>query len=700
MNRAVSLVMLAAACGAPVAPTGPDAGSPSAEWSPPPIAWGACEQDADATAPTGWDCGVLNVPADYEDPRVILALAVQRHRATDDASRVGVLFVNPDGPGSGAAPLGRDLVGKSSVISARFDVYAIDPRGTGASGPPVRACLDDYEFDQQRALATDDVEGQRAAAAKVRERCLGTIGAHTLTQLGTANAARDLETLRRLLGEERVNAVGVGAGAQLSALYATLFPARVRGFVLDSPTDGSWELADPATRRAASMQALLERFFGWCGTVPRCRLEGGKGAAAVRAAYRAALDDVAAGRVTTPRGPLPVGDVNAIVQYFLRTGDFGAIGSVLRDVKDNRGVQLLEYADGALGRRADGSYVSSRAPHAAFTCVDRAWGGLSETELGFVAAGLREASPDFGEGEANLYRACVGWPAPAAAPPAIDASAAPPMLVLATRHDPVTPLEFAAPFMRALGNGSFLVEHYGRGHGVMTRLPTILGRVERFLVEPGAGGDDRFYCLGEVPPPLASDATVRLETFYDTPFSFELRDMADDSVVGAGALSGSEPLELTVPAGRAAFRPVLRASRPGARPTREYDTGWVSGSRGFYVFILTDEDLASMFEGVDVEVTPEKGMLSVTARDCDGQSALGARVVISPDPGPGLTLVGDWPECAWSSSATEVSLCNNRTVPNVEPGTYEVGLEKDGRSLPFGSVIVEPRGSTYVQIAF
>src|ERR1044071_6514516 len=64
-------------------------------WTPEPIDWGTC-----ADFPDG-ECGTLSVPLDWRRPAgPTVDLAVARHRATDQENRLGVLFVNPGGPGT------------------------------------------------------------------------------------------------------------------------------------------------------------------------------------------------------------------------------------------------------------------------------------------------------------------------------------------------------------------------------------------------------------------------------------------------------------------------------------------------------------------------------------------------------------------------------------------------------------------------
>ena len=60
---------------------------------------------------------------------------------------------------------------------------------------------------------------------------------------------------------------------------------------------------------------------------------------------------------------------------------------------------------------------------------------------------------------------CLGWSVVRAHPPTpIDASGAPPMLVIGGRHDPVLPYAESEALVAALNNGSCLAAYEGEGH--------------------------------------------------------------------------------------------------------------------------------------------------------------------------------------------------------------------------------------------
>ena len=113
---------------------------------------GAAASGSSATPPSipTAQCGTVSVPVDYAKPEGAQAqLAVIRIPATGD--RIGVLVVNPGGPGASAvdtvASMGASLA--DTDITRRFDLVGIDPRGVGHSTPELR-CRTDAEFDAYR----------------------------------------------------------------------------------------------------------------------------------------------------------------------------------------------------------------------------------------------------------------------------------------------------------------------------------------------------------------------------------------------------------------------------------------------------------------------------------------------------------------------------------------------------------------------
>jgi len=94
--------------------------------------------------------------------------------------------------------------------------------------------------------------------------------------MSTANVARDMELLRRAVGDAKLTYAGYSYGSYLGVTYANLFPDRVRALVVDGVLDPvAWATGranQAATlpfstrlRSDAEAQATLEEFSG-CAT--------------------------------------------------------------------------------------------------------------------------------------------------------------------------------------------------------------------------------------------------------------------------------------------------------------------------------------------------------------------------------------------------------------------------------------------------
>ena len=196
----------------------------------------------------------LEVPIDYANPDAgTFSLYLVRHLADDPTARIGSLLVNPGGPGFG----GTYLAGTPSSIYSpdlldRFDIVAWDPRGTGLSEPAID-CIDDYDQYYAGTDITPDDDAERQQIIDVAEdfadHCVEN-NEDIIQFVGTNNSARDMDAIRRALGEDEISFFGFSYGSELGGTWATLFPDTVRAAVLDGAADPTAdELEGRCTRR-------------------------------------------------------------------------------------------------------------------------------------------------------------------------------------------------------------------------------------------------------------------------------------------------------------------------------------------------------------------------------------------------------------------------------------------------------------------
>ncbi len=238
----------------------------------PTLDWTACRD--------GFQCAKAVVPLDYDRPLgATITLALIRLPAADPAQRIGSLFVNPGGPGGSGVDFVRG-VGKSLPLElrARFDLVGFDPRGIAASTP--FRCFDTFA----EALAVvppmafpvtaDDETVWRASDQALASACSARGGA-IMDHMSTANVARDLDLLRRAVGDDQLNYVGFSYGSYIGATYANLFPDKVGALVVDGVLDpvawstgtGDESATLPFTTRLGSADgasSTLGEFFRLC----------------------------------------------------------------------------------------------------------------------------------------------------------------------------------------------------------------------------------------------------------------------------------------------------------------------------------------------------------------------------------------------------------------------------------------------------
>jgi pimeloyl-ACP methyl ester carboxylesterase len=278
MLRRVMLVLVATALAAtllatPMATAAPSAAPAAAAAAVPALDWADCGD--------GFQCATARVPLDYDRPRgTKISLALIRLPAGDPARRIGSIFINPGGPGGSGVDFVRAAgpILYSDEVRARFDLVGFDPRGIIGSTPlrcfetfdQALAVLPPMAFPVTRAEERIWVRSDRALARACAQR-----GGAILDHMSTANVARDLDLLRRAVGDDKLSYVGYSYGTYLGATYANLFPNKVRALVVDGVLDpiawatgrGDQARTLPFSTRLRSDQgalATLNEFFRLC----------------------------------------------------------------------------------------------------------------------------------------------------------------------------------------------------------------------------------------------------------------------------------------------------------------------------------------------------------------------------------------------------------------------------------------------------
>ena len=432
------LAVLIAACSSPATTatttsTPPATSVLQAAPPPPPIVWATC-----ATQPT-MQCGTVPVPLDYAHPSgSMLSIAVTRAPATGGTATDGTLFVNPGGPGeSGIQILPVLLPLLPPAVRAASDVVSFDPRGTGASAPlqcgTVPATVTAVEPIPARAGLP--LPGTPVFAGLART-CAATNPVLT-SAVDTVATARDMDRIRQALGVDKLSFYGLSYGTVLGAVYASLFPHRVRAMVLDGAVDMNAPLATQAAEQAPAAERSLVHLLTGCAAMPACPL------GADPTAYFARLSKSLTAHPLPAPGkgdtvPVTVGDLDIAALFAVSVpAATSSFESALVAATGGDGSGLRELALGFVVDLDGSPLVDAQW---AITCNDTV-GHPSPVAAGTLARSLATRYPLLGA-YAVTYNlgGCVTWPAgrhPVSSTHPVDA---PPVLVIGNIGDPNTPL--------------------------------------------------------------------------------------------------------------------------------------------------------------------------------------------------------------------------------------------------------------------
>jgi pimeloyl-ACP methyl ester carboxylesterase len=272
------------------------ASSPALESYTRAIAFAPCADN------TTLGCGTLTVPVDYRKPfGDTVEIAIIRARATNPTKRIGVIIGNPGGPGVSGVDfvLGIARLPITARLREHFDIVSFDPRGVGRSRE-VRCTLEGSpipdDADDPTLIRLFDELSERYARACLDQN--GSFAGH----VGTMNTARDLEILRRALGERQITYAAGSYGTALGAAYASMFPSSVRAMMLDGaiPPDFRDYLVEDWAEMSAAFETSFQRLDQLCSRDPACALAS----VGVVAAFDEVAARLAAAPVSSPTGAL------------------------------------------------------------------------------------------------------------------------------------------------------------------------------------------------------------------------------------------------------------------------------------------------------------------------------------------------------------------------------------------------------------
>jgi pimeloyl-ACP methyl ester carboxylesterase len=445
------------------------------------IAWAPCTHkpsDAPDANLAGLQCGTYSVPLDYSKPSgQQVKIAVVKWPAS--GTKQGSLLTNPGGPGASGVDFVEEAQSEfDATLHQKFDIIGFDPRGLGQSDPI--HCLSDKSEDQ--LLQTDPPkdptqrlakeEGDNKTHAQACEQNSGSI----LPFIGSKYVADDMDVLRGVLGDAKLNYLGISYGTYLGSVYAEQFPKNVGRLVLDGAVDPNADQLEANVQQQVGFEKSFENFVKDCvaNHPGDCPVSGDPHAAAVQ--IGAFLDGL-------QQHPLPTRDpdgrkldstlgwTGALIAMYGSASDgwWDYLRQALTAaMKQGDGSLLLAGSDQYNGRDKSGHYSTDQDGLVAVRCADFNQPAPSAAAVQKAYTETKTGAPILNSqltpGDMSLSL-CDDWAFQTTEKPhVIKAQGADPILVIGTTDDPATPYQNAVNLAKGFASARLLTR-VGEGHG-------------------------------------------------------------------------------------------------------------------------------------------------------------------------------------------------------------------------------------------
>ena len=420
---------------------------------------------------TKWQCATMKAPLDWSKPKGdTIGLALVRAKASGAASkRIGSLVFNFGGPGGSGVTTLPAFGDDYATLRTRYDLVSFDPRGVGRSASV--ECESDSQLDQYfQQDATPDTTAERTkllANTKQFNAACEKNSKKMLPQVRTTDAARDMDLMRQVLGDDKLHYFGISYGTELGGVYAHLFPTHVGRAVFDAVVDPTQNSEQGSLGQAKGFQLALDNFADDC-TSKTTDCPVGDTPQDVKDRIAKLLKSLDSKPIPGifPRQLTQTAATNGIAQALYSKDFWEYLTEGLEQAYSGDGKVLMALSDSMNGRSENGEYSNITAANIAINCADdkpRYTAADVERKL----PEFRAASPLFGDFLAWGMVSCTDWAVPGAADhPDVSAAGSAPILVVGNTGDPATPYEGAKKMVDALGKGVAVELTYkGQGHG-------------------------------------------------------------------------------------------------------------------------------------------------------------------------------------------------------------------------------------------
>lgn len=444
-------------------------------------------------------CTEVSVPLDYADvAKGSILLAVNRYWK-GDGEPVGELLFNPGGPGASGFDYVKQSVSSigTDKLRAQYAIVGFDPRGVQNS--QAVKCLDSekldiffYQDDGTELGSEADLAATKKKIAEFIAACQKNTG-ELLGFVDTESAARDLDVIRAVLNQDKLDYLGFSYGTFLGTVFANLFPERVGRFVLDGAVDPTMPGEVQSVTQLKGFDSALQAYLRACAQEPECPLKGtlDSNLKAV-SRFLLSLEGSPLENSDEPNRPVTVWAVETGMMMALYSESYWTyLNQAFTDALDSGdGTMFQRLADVYNDRDENGEYVSNiNEANIAINCLDSREDSSPEA----VAAQnqrMLEASPTLGRYWQFGALLCADWPYPVKRTITdFSAKGAPMIVVVGTTNDPATPYSQAVTLAKEVLANGYLITFDGEGH-------TAYGGNSQCIDD----AVDRFFISGEVEP--------------------------------------------------------------------------------------------------------------------------------------------------------------------------------------------------------
>ncbi|MEH0574498.1 alpha/beta hydrolase [Streptomyces sp. B21-108] len=462
MNKRAAVLCAAAAVVAGTVTAVPAGASPSPPAAPAraaKLSWRSCA----TTDQPRLQCASLRVPLDHEQPggkQITLALSRVPHTAK---TYQGPLLVNPGGPGGrGLSLAGFVASALPKAVAAQYDVIGFDPRGVGRSRPALNCKPGHFTPVRPDSVpSTGAIERANLKRARSFAAACGKKYASVLPYIDTLSAARDMDAIRAAVGTRQLSYFGYSYGTYLGAVYAKLYPQRVRRLVLDSIVDPTGVWYEDNLTQDLAFNDRHRALMAWIARYDKTYKLGvdPAGVEAKWYAMRAALArKPAGGKVGASELEdtfMPGGYYNGYWPHLAE-----AFAAYVNAKDDDPLVEAYENF-AAVDSAGDNGY----SIYTSVQCRDASW--PREWHQWRTDNWSVYAKAPFMTWNNAWYNApCAFWPGEPMEPLNLVNDDLPPVLLFQATNDAATPYEGGATVHALLHDSSLVVEEGGQNHGI------------------------------------------------------------------------------------------------------------------------------------------------------------------------------------------------------------------------------------------